>query len=67
MLTISLAGLLLSGCTETSSVIVESAFPTMTPEQVEAMIEARQQWPVLDEFWVRFTKAWCKADNDPCE
>lgn len=67
MPTILLAGLLLSGCAQKTEVVAAPAFPEMTVEQVEAMIQARQAYPVLDEWWIRFNKAWCKVVNDPCQ
>jgi hypothetical protein len=57
-----LAGLLLvGGCG--NSIVADPAFPRMSAKQVEAMIRARQTEPDLNEWWVRYGRAWCKADG----
>ena len=59
MLTLMLAGVLAS-CAKTE-IHEDAEFPVMTPTQVEALISCRAIYPVLDEWWVRFDRAWEKA------
>ena len=54
--------LALSACGTT--IVADPAFPVMSPAQVEAMGEARAAYPALDEWWVRFVKAWQKSDTN---
>lgn len=41
----------------------DPGFPRMSPAQVEAEAKAVAEQPVLQEWWGRFVKAWCKADG----
>lgn len=43
-------------------------FPVMNIGQVEAITYCRAALPVLDEWWVRYIKAWCKdAGGKECQ
>ena len=48
-------------------IVADPAFPVMSPAQVEAMERARQVEPDLNEWWVRYIKAWCKTAPELCE
>ena len=63
---ILIALLILNACAG-PRIVADPAFPVMSPAQVEAMERARQAEPKLNEWWVRYTKAWCKAVPGLCQ
>ena len=60
MLTLLLLSLL-SGCGGKTKEFVSPEFPVMTTAQVVAVQACRGTSPVLDEWWVRYIRAWEKS------
>lgn len=60
MLTLMLASAL-GACSQKIDVGTQGEFPHLTVPQVEAVISCRAQYPVLNEWWVRFDRAAEKA------
>ena len=54
------SSLALAACTQ---VIPQPEFPRMSGEQVEAMGIYVHGSYLMSEWWVRYVKAWCKADG----
>jgi ABC-type sugar transport system substrate-binding protein len=54
---------LLAACATSEPQVVTTAvpFPEMTFDQTQAISSCRLGHPELDEWWVRFVKAWQKA------
>ena len=51
----------LGACSPKIDVGAQGEFPHLTGPQVDAVISCRAQYPVLNEWWVRFDRAAEKA------